>query len=101
MAGDHSGGVWTEKLEVYGDQCTALIKVPIRVTIFSKGKREVYEPGATYYYPWHKLFGYQKEDEYFIECVREDKEPSPSAKDGLETLNLINEIRRKLGLESL
>lgn len=101
LMGDHSGGAWMEKLEVYGDGCTVLVEAPFRVSICSKGKREMYEPSATYYYPWQKLFGYQGEDEYFINCLRKDTPPSPSAKDDLKTLLFINEMRKKLGLEPL
>lgn len=101
LIGNHSGGTWIERSEIYGDNCTALVEVPLRVTFFSEGKREVYEPSATYHYPWHQLSGYQQQDEHFIECVRKDIQPLPSAKDGLETLNLINEILKTLGLKSL
>lgn len=98
---DHSGGTWIEKLEVYGGGFTAIVRAPTLATTFRNGKEERYNLGATYYYPFHKLYGFQQEDQYFVECIIKDKEPSPSGKDGLKTMELINEIHKKAGLPLL
>lgn len=98
---DYSGGVWMERFEVYGGNRTALVDAPVRATIFQEGRQEIYEPAATFYYPWQRLFGYQQEDEYFIECVKTGKEPSPSGKDELRVMKIINKIYKRVGVEPL
>jgi virulence factor len=96
LIGDYSGGGYAETLEVHGNGCTAFVNAPHRATISLSGKQEIYEPGATYHYPWHKLFGYQQEDESFIECVRRNAKPWPSLKEDLDILNIIGRIRETL-----
>jgi len=47
---------------------------------------------------WRDLFAeaYREEDRAFVRCVQEDRQPSPSGRDGLEAVQAVNAGNRSI-----
>lgn len=105
---NYDAGGWLEKLEVYGDGCTVIVESPHTLRVFKNGGEEVSHSAAARDYlsafsEWSLIdkFGYRRQDRLFIDCVKEGREPTPSAEDALKTHKLVNLVAKACGLPSL
>lgn len=94
---------WDEDLTVYFQKGwirletppPLLKNVPARVTVYKTGgEPQLWEPIA----PWG--WGFKREAEHFIDCVRERKTPLSSGEDSLKDMLLAEEIFKKIATHS-
>lgn len=81
--------------EIHSKSISAFVDCDDKALIFRDNKEEpdilsTYEVAGTN--ERHKLYGYYQEDRYFIDCLKENKEPECNFSDALKTMDLVEKI---------
>lgn len=99
MAARNAGG-WSEKLDAYGNDVTASITAPDRVTITRAGVSTVREmsPEAFGWATATQTFGFAGAVHHFLDRVRDRQQPLTSGAEAAKTQRLLDRILSAAGL---
>ena len=103
LVADRSAGQWEEKIELHGSGKSVLINVPDSVSVTDADGVHTAEmtPLAMGWAKSEDKMGFTDAARYFLDCVRDNKKPSPDARDALKTHILLDRILREAGLPGM
>lgn len=82
-----------ERVEVYGEHCTAVTEELERAW-FSPGVRDQVEAIDCFHMPFEQKWGYVEEDRRFVDAVLGERPPAVTAEDGYRATELVEAVYR-------
>lgn len=100
---NRTGGQWIERVEVYGNNKTAIVEMPNLVKIIRAGKTEMM---SMIQVKWGvpripDTCGFRQSVDHFLDCINRKKRPLTSGEDAFKTHRLVDEMYKQAGLPPL
>lgn len=103
LIADRASGQWEETLEMHGNNYSVYVNSPdlIKVTDNKQSHVTSLTPLAMGWAKVEEKLGFSNEDDHFLTCIKENKEPMTNGDDSYKTHLLMNQILKTAGLPGL
>lgn len=96
-----NAGTWSEKLKLIGEDITVEVDAPHSIKVMKNGECREWRSNLQGFQASYEYFGFKKQLEHFLSCIRGETELVSSGEDALKTEKLVDRIYQKAGLPGL